>query len=313
MISRVSSIADLIFRKKIGISISVFVGFALILPNFSNAQLKLQKPPADFAITDLVPLDEAREIAEIKAQEIAGEDITLGEVIFCSNRLGKLGTYMFVFRMRGFPFPPEEEILSKIKKGKEHEREILAYRVPEELKSQLDPDEIMEKAAQMGIPITRPDGTMSGLYGKIEREALLKKARKMKYGIDDYLTIYVSASYQSIPVPLYRKCLPPFYHSYESGIREAREVLGLSDVLLSKYYFLGVWGEFFEFTDMKNRVLINALSNERIRDDNRILNFQNALESLENTDPRIRDTVREEWIKWSRRVEEGRFKKENGE
>lgn len=313
MFFQVLSKRNCIFIKRICLFISFFMGFILILPNSSYAQIKLQKPAVDFTVTDLVPLDVARDIAKLKAREVVGEDISLGEVIFCSNRLGKIGTYMFVFRVGGFPFPEEEQILSNVNKGKEYEEEILAYRAPEELNMQIDPDEILERASQMGIPLIRPDGTMSGLYKRLVREQLLKEAWKMKYGMDDYLTIYVSASYQSIPIPHYKKCLPPFYYSYQPGIKKAREALGLSDIVLAKYYFLGVRGEFFEFTSMKNRVLINAFSGERVSDENKIFNLQSVPKSPGNMDPQIQNTVSEEWTKWLNRVEERRIGNENDE
>jgi hypothetical protein len=313
MIIQILSNTHHISRKRIYLLIPIFLGLALILPSFSYSQGRLQKPDADFAALDLVPIDLARDVAWVKAREITGETISLGEVIYCSNRLGKIGTYMFVFSIGEFPFPSEEEILSWVNKGKEYEEEILAYRAPEELNMQIDPDEIMERANKTGIPLIRPDGTMSGLYKRLMREQLLKEAWKMKYGIDDYLTIYVSASYQNIPIPHYKRCLPPFYHSFDPGIKEAREVLGSSDVVLAKYYFMGVKGEFFEFTDMKNRVLINAFSGERVSDENKILNLQSVQKSPGNLDSQIQNTVREEWAECLRRVEERRIGNENDE
>jgi hypothetical protein len=222
-----------------------------------------QCPRPDSSVKNLVPPESAVRVAMIRAREIAGDDVSLGNIIYCSDREGKLGAYLVVFRVKG-PFPGDHEIQLQTSSGSRYREMIAKGDYPQELAAYLNPSLIMDRLHQMKIEVYRPDGTLTGLYHWVEREELMKMALKKQCGIEDFISVYVSASFDASPVPYIKKSLPPYYYSYETAGNLAAKLLASSLPSLSHYYFLGHDGEYFEFRGQSGRVLIDAYSQKKI-------------------------------------------------
>jgi hypothetical protein len=268
------------------------------LGNTTAPQTSLQRPTANLQITNLVGLDTAKAVAWAKAAEVAGTNISMGEPILCSNGHSEINAYMFVFRVGTPIFPTDEEILYTVQKGIAYEEALDRGETPEELKALIDPNEIYSRLADMKTSIFRSGGQSTGIYQRIEREEIRKRALKMRFGIDDYLTIYVSASYENFPIRRYKKSLPIYYTAYEKARDEAGKALGSQSILLAKYYFLGMRGEYFEFTNSERTVIYDAVKNKMIADEERLLrpklaSLRPAMSGQELI--LITDAVRQEW------------------
>lgn len=222
-----------------------------------------QNPMPDASIMRLVPQDTAIKAAMARAKEIISDQIFSGRLIFCSDRAGRLGAYIVVFRI-GEPFPSDQEIQLQINTGSKYEKMILSGEYPKELAALLNSNAITNRLRSMRYPLIRPDGKLTGLYQRFEKEELLKLASKKKYGSGDYISIYVSSSFETPPVPYIKKSLPPFYYSYEAARKRAARLLSTNSIALSHYYFLGLDGEYFEFRSLADRVLINAYSQKEL-------------------------------------------------
>jgi hypothetical protein len=230
-----------------------------------HGQSIFQHPTPDSWVKNLVPPASAVRVAMIRAREIAGDDVSLGNIIYCSDREGKLGAYLVVFRVKG-PFPGDHEIQLQTSTGSRYRDMIAKGDYPQELAASLNTGLIIDRLRQMKIEISRPDGTLTGFYHWVEKEELMKMALKKQYGIEDFISIYVSASFDAPPIPYIKKSLPPYYYSYETARNLAAKLLASSLPSLSHYYFLGHDGEYFEFRGQSARVLIDAYSQKEINE-----------------------------------------------
>jgi len=242
-----------------------------VLGSKSQSQVIFQRPSADFRIANLVHLETARSVASVKAQEVMGTQIVGSDPIFCSNSQGFLNAYMFIFKAGTGTFPTDQAILQTIRRGAAYEQQLHEGVVPEELAAKIDQNTILRRLNALKIPAYRPDGELCGMYKTLEHEELLRQARRLRFGADEFLTVYVSASYENFPIPHYKKTLPPYYAAYEEANEEAAKFLGQKTAALSKYYFLGVRGEFFEFQDSGKEVLYDPVQNKMIADKERFL------------------------------------------
>lgn len=241
------------------------------LGSTTTPQMVLQRPTANLQIKNLVALETAKAVAWAKAVEVAGTGISMGEPILCSNGHNEINAYMFVFRVGAPIFPTDEEILYTVRKGIAYLEALDRGETPEELKAFIDPNEIYSRLAGMKIPNFLSDRQSAGIYQTIEREEIRKRALKMRFGIDDYLTIYVSASFENFPIPRYKKSLPIYFTAYEKARDEAGKALGSQSILLTKYYFLGMRGEHFEFTNAERTIIYDVVKNKIIADEEKLL------------------------------------------
>jgi len=262
-------------RKKLySVRFFVFTGIVVLLAGLgsrSQSQVIFQKPIADFRVANLVPLETARYVASLKAWDVLGARVVASDPIFCSNSQGYLNAYMFIFKAGKGRFPTDQEILQIIRKGAAYEQQLAEGVVPAELAAKIDPNTILRKLDDLKIPVYRPDGKMSGMYKNLEHEELSRQARRLKSGADDFLTVYVSASFENFPIPHYKKSLPSYYTAYEKANEEAAKFLGQKTGALSKYYFLGVRGEYFEFQDSGKEILYDPVQNKMIPDKEKFL------------------------------------------
>jgi hypothetical protein len=295
------------FAKK-SLCLVVLAAWITATGGILNPQMKIPRPLASFEIPNPVPIAIVRLIASAKAREIGGNQISSGDVIYCSDGSGKVNSYMFVFKLGARSFPEDEEILASVRKGIAYEQEILENRIPEELKALIDPGEIGKKLRDMSIPLYRSDGTLSGMARKIVRDEILKLAMKLRFGVDEYLTIYVSSSYDNFPIPHYKKSLPPYYHSYETAMNEACKILGSESVFLSKYYFLGVRGEFFGFTDSKTDILLDPVSKTAVMEKEKFLKPNLVSRISENEKQKTAVDIKKEWEKLTKIAQKEQIK-----
>jgi hypothetical protein len=245
--------------KRVGIGLAILlVGTAFVF-----GQSIFQCPRPDSSIRNLVPPETALRVATVKAREIARGEVSLGNIIFCSDRTGRLGTYLVVFKVNG-PFPGDREIQLQTRDGGRYRDMIAQGEYPQELTAALNQAVIVDRLRRMGLEVYRPDGTLTGMYRRVEKEELLKMALRMEYGVEDFISVYVSASFDAPPIPYIKKSLPPYYYSYETAGHLAAKLLASSAPRLSQYYFLGHGGEYFEFRGQTGKVLIDAYSQEVI-------------------------------------------------
>ncbi len=288
--------------KKRRYSLRFFIVASIIsvlaaLESKSQSQVIFQKPSADFAVARLVPQEIAKSVASAKAREVMGAVVAASDPIFCSNSQGYLNAYMFIFKAGPGQFPADQEILQTIRKGAAYEQQLAEGAVSEELKAKIDPNTILRRLDALKIPAYRPDGKICGMYKTLEHEELTRQARRLRFGADEFLTVYVSASFENFPIPHYKKALPPYYVAYEEAHEGAAKFLGKRAAALSKYYFLGVQGEFFEFQDSGKEVLYDPVQNKMIPDKERFLGPRRD-SALSNTEKQmILTAVNLEWQK----------------
>jgi hypothetical protein len=85
-------------------------------------------------------------------------------------------------------------------------------------------------------------------HGRHQPATGIREARETELGIGDYGTVYVSARYDRSPIPLVSHYLSPYYTSGDIARDVARRRIG-GEPTLKRYYFLGLRGQFFEFSN----------------------------------------------------------------
>jgi hypothetical protein len=228
----------------------------------------------------LVPLEIVNRIALKKAQELWGQ-VTPGNPIACCDQDGNIAVYMCPFRIGGGPFPGYDQIMQGVRAGRALVKEVEEghFNPPsEEVGAGSDDSSdaesrLYERDAERGVsPYQSNDAVSSELRGGTASnppeelkaqtyQAALKEAREIELGIGEYGTIYVSARYDLYPIPLCSHYLSPYYFSGDLAQGKARKALGAEPVL-TRYYFLGRLGQYFEFASDSNTVSIQAHSLE---------------------------------------------------
>jgi len=272
--------------------------FLLIASFHQYVNAQIQKPQAELLVENLVPLSTAMDVANKMASYILNGRFFSGEPVFCSDISGNLDAYLFIFTGGDF-FPTNEYVLSSIRRGRSYEKMLQNDEPSVDLKAQVNQGEIFDRLRSRGLEIYRSDGQLSGFYKKLEYEEMLKIALRAHYGHEDFLSIYVSASFDHNPILYIKKSLPPYYYSYEPAFNEAKRFFGTDEITLTRYYFLGVWGEYFELRDRNDKQLIidaRAITKSVERDMNGvILPAKLPKVFMKKTPPTQR--TKEEWAK----------------
>lgn len=251
----------------------------------------------------LVPLEIVNRIALKKAQELWGH-VTPGNPIACCDQDGNIAVYMCPFRIGGGPFPGYDQIMQGVRAGRALVKEVEEghFNPPsEEVEvgsddSSDEEERSYERDAQTGASYQSSGAVSSELRGGTASkppgqsmvysyQAALKEAREIELGIGEYGTIYVSARYDLYPIPLCSHYLSPYYFSGDLAQGKARKAIG-SEPVLTRYYFLGRLGQYFEFASDSNTVTIQAYSLE-VEPIERLPRADQTQEQLED--------VRQEW------------------
>lgn len=132
-------------------------------------------------------------------------------------------------------------------------------------------------------------------------EARRLGAQDQRWGVGEYGSIVVSARFSEVPVPEMSDCLPRYYTTGHLAKERAEELLGSSEVHLSKIYYGSPLDLIFEFSAGERRVLIDAFSlgthsldilgSERKTEEDPVLEDQIASLWREIESPLARDTV----------------------
>ena len=210
--------------------ISVFLLIALSSP-MATAQERmmlpekyLELPTANMNVQNLVPLGIVKKVAMHKARVLWGQ-VTPGEPIALSDEDGNLAYYMCPFHIGPGPFPEYKQIIKKVRQGRS-----------------------LVNAVHKGYAPPQSD-----------HQKALKDAKSRELGIGEYGTVYVAATYDRFPIPLVSHYLSPFYLKGDLAWQKAKEVLG-GNPHLTRMYFLGERGTFFEFESGSNSVTVHAHS-----------------------------------------------------
>jgi len=262
----------------------------------SNAQI--QRPQFPIEPENFVNPAIAYKVAKKMACNILGDHIILSEPIYCSDVRGILNTSIFIAR-RGDFFPLDDEILREIREGIEYEKKLREGIPITEINLLIRKEDIISELTKLNFPVYRPDGELSMFYKQMEKRKMIELILRKRFGNEDYISIYVSASFNDVPVPYIKKSLPPFYYSYEIALNEAQKYFGNPNVRLSRYYFLGLWGEFFEFINDENKVLIidaRKIAQEIKRDKSGVI-IPSSLPKIYPIEGRDIKRIKSEWDK----------------
>jgi hypothetical protein len=251
---------------------------------------------------NLVPINIVNRIALQKAQELWGQ-VTPGEPIACSDQDGNISTYMCPFRIGGGPFPSYEQIMQGVEEGRSLVKEVEEdfFNQPSQAVEVSDNQtgserESYQRDAENDAPNDYAGNSELGGGNTTEQpiesagqsyQEALKEAKEIELGIGEYGTIYVSARYDLFPIPLCSHYLSPYYLSGDLAQEKARNLLG-EDSTLTRYYFLGRFGQYFTFSSENDEVSIHAYSLE-IEPVKRIPMILQTREQIEE--------IRQEWDK----------------
>ena len=184
----------------------------------------LELPTANMNVQNLVPLGIVKKVAMHKARVLWGQ-VTPGEPIALSDEDGNLAYYMCPFHIGPGPFPEYKQIIKGVRQGRS-----------------------LVNAVHKGYAPPQSD-----------HQKALKDAKSRELGIGEYGTVYVAATYDRFPIPLVSHYLSPFYLKGDLAWQKAKEVLG-GNPHLTRMYFLGERGTFFEFESGSNSVTVHAHS-----------------------------------------------------
>jgi hypothetical protein len=223
-------------------------------------------PSANMQADHPVPLGVVKSVALKKAKSLWGQVIP-DEPIPCTDQDGNLAYYMVTFKFGSGAFPSYDEIMQGVKNGRDLVDLVEKGNIPPELAA------AAPQAAQPGnvilhenkdVPVAeKPQSAESETMSYKEA---FKAAKKKEMGIGEYGTIFVAATYDRFPIPLYTNYLSPYYLTGDLAEQKAQELLG-TEPTLNRIYFLGERGTYFEFVSGANTVTINAftLSSEPIQ------------------------------------------------
>ena len=248
--------------------VSLVFSLSLILPDISSSQTRLDAPTANPEIKNPVPFPLIRKIALLKSKEVWGNG-ALGDPIPLSDLDGNLAVYLFPYHIGGERFPNYDEILKGVKEGRELKGHIRDSRIDKarEIYMGLDHGKpepkrdvvmgISEVPARPEIEAVRPDGSPSRSSELAEVRKIERFAARHEIGADEYGTIIVSATYDRFPVLAYLHYLPPYYFNFDRALERAEQIKG-KGAAMKKIYFLGIEGQYFEFENNGNQILLNS-------------------------------------------------------
>jgi hypothetical protein len=149
--------------------------------------------------------------------------VSRGFAIPLSDFEGNILAYEISFSIKHTKFPSYEDIIQSVRKGRK----------------------LIEE---------------SYIWGNKE---LLNKGRKLKWGVDCYRTMIISARNNMYPIIEYSTGLSRFYTTGDLAREKAVIALGTTDVKLTRIYFAGHLDKWFEFTSNDGRkILIDVYSLE---------------------------------------------------
>lgn len=208
----------------------------------------LAMPKANTQVPNLIPLEKVKEIALKKAVEVFGI-VAPGEPIPTCDPNGNIIAYICPFAIGVLEFPSYSEIISEIMQGLDQLKRA------RQISSQ--PGEGKERR------ILQPPPEIGGFSGPVttgpsELRKMIEEGRKLRWGIERYGMIIVSATYDMFPIPGYAEGLPKYYTTGFLAREKARLELG-NTAELNRIFFLGPRGSWFEFkSDTGDTVLIHA-------------------------------------------------------
>jgi hypothetical protein len=90
---------------------------------------------------------------------------------------------------------------------------------------------------------------------------LYNSGRKLKWGVDSYGTMVISARYDMYPIPEYTNGLSKFYTTGDMAKQKAAAILKTDKIKMTKMYYAGALSRWFEFTAHDGRrILIDIYS-----------------------------------------------------
>ena len=149
--------------------------------------------------------------------------VAKGPAIPLSDLKGNILAYEISFSIKHATFPSYEEIMQSVQRGRE----------------------LIEEGYVWG------------------NKALINRGRRLKWGVDDYRTIVISARYNIYPILEYSTGLSRFYTIGDLAKGKAGYILGTTDIRLTKIYYAGYLDKWLEFTaNDGRRILIDSFSLE---------------------------------------------------
>jgi hypothetical protein len=292
--------------------------FLLLLgsSDISLAQSRLDVPTANMAIENAVPLSLINKIAEVKTKEVWGQGV-LGEPIPLSDLDGNIVAYIFSFHIGGGGFPTYDEILAGIKEGRDLRNHVKNSRIE---KAKEIYKTLKQKQGNRGnniipnntaptsdprlgqIEPVRPDGSTSRRIQVAEIKEIEKFAAKKAIGAGEFGTIVVSATYDRVPVPVYMHYLAPYYTNFDLALEKAQQIIG-HGAFLNRIYFLGIKGQYFEFVNNSNTILINAKTLEK-KDLTKFQSSQGREEPNPQAMAKVKEHIEQNWAKIKSELDE---------
>lgn len=221
----------------------------------------LALPSAKVVASNPVPMEIVLQVATAEARSKWGQ-VVAGQPIPCVDQDGQLAYYMVPFRLGTDPFPAYEQVMDGVKRG----RALVADVERGELKPELmtvPPRNVAEGITLRSDPeqpvMKDKADTPESPEGRDQRA--FKAARSVEMGIGQYGTVVVAATFDRYPIPLVTNYLPAFYYMGDLAEAKSKEILG-GAATLSRIYFLGQRGIYFEFESEGNLATIHAFSLE---------------------------------------------------
>jgi len=256
-------------------------------------QSSLGYPTANMDVENLVSMEVVGKVALKKAKKKWGQ-VAPGKPIACCDQDGNLAYYMCPFAIGNGPFPSYEQIMKGVKEGRELVKDVQIGFMPEELdfsKLPKYPQAVVHSNPDVPVvKMPQAAGDSAPSYQKA-----LKTAKAKDMGIGEYGTVYVAATYDRFPIPLVSHYLPPYYFMGDLAQERAKGSL-FGNPKLSRIFFLGMRGTYFEFTSEGDSVTVHAysLEIEPIKYiEKRALLPQEEQEIRENWDKYIKDAETE--------------------
>lgn len=245
--------------------------------NVAGNGIPFNMPSANMSLNNIVPFDIVTKVALFTAKDKWGQ-VSQGTPIPCSDENGDIVAYMIPFHVGPGPFPGYLQIMQGIREGRSmvenlekgfsasqssvvKDSPVLSANRP------LDNNTNIAGTSSGNQPdltggTAQPDGQQSETANY---QAAVKAAKMKGIGAGEYGTVYVSARYDRVPVPLISHYLPTIYTTGDLAFQKASGILNGNIPKLARYYFLGWRGQFYEFESGGSRVFIHAQSLEEAK------------------------------------------------
>jgi hypothetical protein len=258
--------------------------------NSTEAIVALETPSANTSVSNLVPMNIITKIAMKTAEERWGQgQVSQGDPIPCSDAAGNIVVYAIPFHIGKGPFPAREALLGSVKQGRDDMKSLEKGHMPNKVTTPVPNTSAIEHRADSVPGAEASAGAAQAAMDKAAMEQELKAAKKKAIGADEYMTIYVSATYDNYPIPLISHYLPPFFTTGDLARQKVQDkVQSATAPSLSRYYFLGRRGQYFEFNAGGNKFVIHAQSLE-------IESLPQAAAGKAVPDPRLMEDIRQTW------------------